>query len=61
MIHHIITVEAKADSLLQLTLEDGEEGVFDLKPYLRGSLFTPPKDGSLLRKVEGSRAQRKLK
>lgn len=59
--HHIIAVEPKADFLLQLTFEDGEERVLDLKPYLRGSLFTPLRDESLFRKVEVSKEPRGLK
>ncbi len=60
MMHRIIAVEPREDFLLHLIFEEGEERLFDLKPYLMGSLFTPLRDETLFRKVQVSRKPRGL-
>jgi hypothetical protein len=49
---HITRVEPLKDFWLAVEFDTGEKRLFDLKPYLRGSLFEPLKDESLFRQVE---------
>jgi hypothetical protein len=58
MMHHILAVEPQEDFLLRLTFQDGEERVFDLKPYLRGALFRPLTDEALFKQVRPSKRPR---
>lgn len=39
MMRSITDVTAREDFLLQITFDDGEVRIFDLKQYLKGSLF----------------------
>lgn len=48
----IVSVIPKPDFFLEVEFDNGEKRVFDLKPYLRGSLFEPLTDESLFRAVE---------
>ena len=49
------------DFLLRLTFDDGEERLFDMKPYLKGSLFAPLNNKELFGKVRVSSRPRGLK
>ncbi|MFH1115508.1 MAG: DUF2442 domain-containing protein [Pseudomonadota bacterium] len=48
----IVRVLPRHNFLLEVDFDNGERMVFDLKPYLRGSLFEPLADESLFRQVE---------
>ncbi len=52
---HILSVIPKDNYTLQLTFDGDEERIFDLKPYLRGSLFVPLRNEELFKKVELSK------
>ncbi len=58
--HHILGVIPGEDYVLQLFFEENEAWLFDLKPYLRGSLFLPLQDVELFKKVEVSERPRGL-
>lgn len=51
MVHHILSVMPENDYMLHLTFDGGEERLFDLKPYLKGSLFLPLRDDDLFKRV----------
>lgn len=61
MMHRIIAVVPQGDFLLHLTFDEGEERLFDMKPYLKGSLFAPLNNEDLFRKVRVSSRPRGLK
>lgn len=52
VLHQIIDVIPLEDFRLEITFDDGEVRVFDLKPYLSGSLFTPLQNIELFKKVK---------
>jgi len=52
--HHITEVIPREEFLLLIRFDDGELRIFDLKPYLMGSLFTPLKDEPMFRQVRVS-------
>ncbi len=58
--HHIVSVVPTDDYMLELTFDGNEERLFDLKPYLRGSLFRPLTNEQLFKKVEVSEQPRGL-
>ena len=58
--HHIFSVIPKRNYILQLTFDGNEQRLFDLKPYLTGSLFEPLKNEELFRRVEVSKRPRGL-
>jgi hypothetical protein len=60
MMHSITDVASREDFLLQITFDDGEVRIFDLKPYLKGSLFIPLRDRQLFAKVRVSKEIRGL-
>lgn len=52
MTPRIIEVKANEDFTLDLTYENGEEKIFDVKPYLSIGVFKQLKDFSLFKKVK---------
>ncbi len=60
MMHHILSVMPKDNFTLELTFDGNEQRLFDLKPYLRGSLFVPLKNEELFKQVEISTRPRGL-
>ena len=49
---HIVKVVPKKDFFLEVEFDNGETKVFDLKPYLHGSLFEPLANEDLFRQVD---------
>jgi len=60
MLHQIVDVTPLEDFLLEITFDQGEIRLFDLKPYLKGSLFAPLRDKKLFQKVSASEEIRGL-
>jgi hypothetical protein len=58
--HHILSVMPTSNYTLQIVFDENEERLFDLKPYLRGSLFEPLQDEELFKQVRVSKRPRGL-
>ena len=48
---HVTKVKYIRDYLLQLSFDDGTEGVIDLYSHLQGTIFRPLKDKEIFNKV----------
>jgi hypothetical protein len=60
MMRRVLSVTPRSNYVLQIIFDGNEERLFDLRPYLRGSLFEPLQDEELFKQVEVSARPRGL-
>jgi hypothetical protein len=48
----VVSVKAHSDFTLELVFDNGQEGIFDMKPYLSVGVFKQLKNYALFRKVK---------